>query len=96
MVAERQVAQVEIADYQYGFHDPTDKYVFKSRKGLDREIVSQISEMKREPEWTRQFRIDALETFFRKKMPNWGGRLADLDFQNIFYYVRASDRQEHS
>lgn len=87
---------VGVGDYQYGFHDPTDKYVFKSRKGLDRQIVSQISEMKNEPEWMRQFRLDALETFFKKPMPNWGGRLADLDFQNIFYYVRASDRQEHS
>lgn len=87
---------VGVGDYQYGFHDPTDKYVFKSRKGLDRQIVSQISEMKNEPEWMRQFRLDALETFFKKPMPNWGGRLADLDFQNIYYYVRASDRQEHS
>jgi Fe-S cluster assembly protein SufB len=87
---------VGVGEYKYGFHDPTDKYVFKSRRGLDREIVSQISEMKREPEWMRQFRLDALETFFRKPMPNWGGRLADLDFQNIYYYVRASDRQEHS
>ncbi|MGC1275602.1 MAG: Fe-S cluster assembly protein SufB [Planctomycetaceae bacterium] len=87
---------VGVGDYQYGFHDPTDKYVFKSRKGLDKQIVSQISEMKHEPEWMRQFRLDALETFFKKPMPNWGGRLADLDFQNIFYYVRASDRQEKS
>jgi Fe-S cluster assembly protein SufB len=87
---------VGVGEYKYGFHDPTDKYVFKSRKGLDKQIVSQISEMKREPEWMRQFRLDALETFFRKPMPNWGGRLADLDFQNIYYYVRASDRQEHS
>ncbi len=87
---------VGIGEYQYGFHDPTDKYVFKSRKGLDREIVSQISEMKNEPEWMRQFRLDALETFFKKPMPKWGGRLDDLDFQNIYYYVRASDRQEQS
>lgn len=87
---------VGVGDYQYGFHDPTDKYVFKSRKGLDKQIVSQISEMKNEPEWMRQFRLDALETFFKKPMPKWGGVLSDLDFQNIFYYVRASDRQEHS
>nr|MDQ3332102.1 Fe-S cluster assembly protein SufB [Planctomycetota bacterium] len=87
---------VGVGDYKYGFHDPTDKYVFKSRKGIDREIVAQISELKNEPEWMRQYRLDALDTFFKKKMPNWGGRLADLDFQNIFYYVRASDRQETS
>lgn len=89
-------ADVGVGDYKYGFHDPTDKYVFKSRKGLDRDIVAQISELKNEPEWMRQFRLEALETFYKKPMPNWGGRLADLDFQNIFYYVRASDRQEKS
>ncbi len=89
-------AAPDLGDYKYGFHDPTDKYVFKSRKGIDREIVAQISELKHEPEWMRQFRLDALETFFKKPMPKWGGRLADLDFQNIFYYVRASDRQETS
>jgi len=89
-------ADIGVSDYKYGFHDPTDKYVFKSRKGLDREIVAQISEMKNEPEWMRQFRLDALETFFRKPMPKWGGRLEDLDFQDIYYYVRASDRQEKS
>jgi Fe-S cluster assembly protein SufB len=89
-------SDVGVGDYKYGFHDPTDKYVFKSRKGLDAQIVAQISEMKGEPEWMRQFRLDALETFFRKPLPKWGGRLDDLDFQNIYYYVRASERQGHS
>ena len=85
---------VSIGEYRYGFHDPTDEYVFVSRKGLDREIVAQISELKREPAWMRQFRLDALDTFFEKPMPNWGGDLSHLNFQDIYYYVRASDRQE--
>lgn len=88
--------EIGVGEYQYGFHDPTDKYVFKSRKGLDREIVEQISKMKNEPEWMLQFRLDSLETFFKKPTPNWGGKLDDLDYQDIFYYVRASDRQETS
>lgn len=89
-------AQVDVGDYQYGFHDPTDKYVFTSRKGIDREIVGQISEMKNEPGWMRQFRLDALDIFFEKPMPTWGGDMSQLDFQDIFYFVRASEKQEKS
>ena len=87
---------VGVGEYQYGFHDPTDKYAFISRKGLDHEIVAQISEMKGEPAWMRDFRLHALDLFFEKPMPTWGGDLSRLDFQNIYYYVRASDRQERS
>ena len=85
---------VGIEDYQYGFHDPTDKYVFKSRKGLDAEIVTQISQLKNEPQWMLDFRLNALEIFFEKPMPTWGGDMSGIDFQDIYYYVRASDRQE--
>ena len=87
---------VAIGDYQYGFSDPTDDYVFTSRKGLDAEIVTQISELKKEPDWMRQFRLDSLAIFETKPMPDWGGDLDELDFQNIYYYVRASDGQEKS
>ena len=86
-------AQVDIGDYQFGFHDPTDKYAFTSRRGLDREMVAQISEMKGEPGWMRDFRLKSLEIFEQKPMPNWGGDMSGIDFQNIFYYVKASDRQ---
>ncbi len=89
-------SHVAIGDYQYGFHDPTDEYVFTSRKGLDAEIVTQISEMKKEPDWMRQFRLDSLAVFDSKPMPDWGGALHELDFQDIFYYVRASEGQEKS
>ncbi|QDT64400.1 Fe-S cluster assembly protein SufB [Calycomorphotria hydatis] len=87
---------VSIGDYQFGFHDSTDKYTFKSRKGLDKEIVGQISEMKREPEWMRKFRLDSLDYFFSRPMPNWGGDLSHIDFQNIYYYMRASEKQGRS
>ena len=88
--------QVDIGEYQYGFHDPTDKYSFVSRKGLDAEIVSQISAMKNEPEWMRDFRLKSLEIFEQKPMPNWGGDMSEMDFQDIYYYVKASDGQERS
>lgn len=87
---------VGVGEYQYGFHDPTDKYVFTARKGIDRDIVSQISALKSEPAWMREFRLNALEIFFKKPLPTWGGELRDLDFQDIHYYVRASASQEKS
>lgn len=89
-------SDVSIGDYQYGFHDSTDFYTFKSRKGLDHQIVRQISEMKREPKWMTDFRLQSLDMFFAKANLNWGGNLSELDYQNIFYYMRASDRQERS
>ncbi|MSR57772.1 MAG: Fe-S cluster assembly protein SufB [Planctomycetaceae bacterium] len=86
--------EVGLGDYQYGFHDSTDKYVFTARKGLDREIVEKISEIKNEPAWMREFRLRALEIFFKKPMPTWGGDMSHLNFQDIHYYVRASAAQE--
>ena len=89
-------AEPSIGDYQYGFHDSTDNYTFKSRKGLDQEIVRQISAMKNEPQWMLDFRLKALDIFFSRPNPQWGGDLDQIDFQNIFYYMKASDRQENN
>lgn len=91
-----QKAEPSIGDYQYGFHDPTDNYTFKSRKGLDQEIVRQISAMKNEPQWMLDFRLKALDIFFARPNPQWGGDLDQIDFQDIYYYMKASDRQEKS
>ena len=87
---------VAIGEYQYGFHDPIDKYIFRGQKGLNRDVVAAISAIKNEPDWMLQFRLDSLETFFQKPMPTWGGDMSHLDFQDIYYYVRASDKQEKS
>ena len=57
-------------DYQYGFHDDI-KPVFKSKRGLSREVVEEISYMKNEPDWMRKFRLRALEMYERRPMPNW-------------------------
>jgi len=78
-------------DYKYGFSDP-EQYAFKSRRGLDREIVEQISAFKHEPDWMLQFRLRALDIFLKKPMPTWpAADLSEIDFQNIFYYVRPSE-----
>jgi Fe-S cluster assembly protein SufB len=68
------------------------KYVFKARKGVDREIVAQISEMKGEPAWMRDFRLHSLEIFNAKPMPRWGGKI-DINFQDIYYYLKPADHQ---
>ncbi len=92
MVAPPKVAQVEIADYQFGFHDEED-YFFKSERGLTRETVINISKMKDEPEWMLDFRLKAYDHFLKRPMPEWGGDLSGIDFDNIFYYIRPSEKQ---
>jgi Fe-S cluster assembly protein SufB len=77
---------------KYGFHDDI-KPVFKSRKGLDREIVAQISELKGEPAWMREFRLKSLAEFERKPLPRWGGKVEEIDFQDIYYYLKPTDEQ---
>jgi len=79
---------------QYGFHDE-EKYVFKARPGLDRELVEQISKMKNEPPWMTEFRLKALEIFFKKPMPTWGNTalLNDIKFNEIYYYLKPMDKQ---
>ncbi len=84
-----------IGKYKYGFSDP-DVTVFKTRKGLDQEVVRQISAMKEEPEWMLEFRLRALEHFFERPMPDWGGDLNRLDLDNIYYYVKPSDNESKS
>jgi Fe-S cluster assembly protein SufB len=76
---------------KYDFITQT-KDVFRVRKGLNANIVSQISEMKQEPAWMRQFRLDALKVFESKPMPRWGGQMG-LDFQDIYYYLKPTEGQ---
>src|SRR5438874_1001597 len=79
--------------YEYGFHDP-ENYAFKSEKGLSRSVVEGISSHKDEPQWMRDFRVKALEHFEQHPMPKWAGGMMDaVDFQNIHYFVRASEKQ---
>ena len=66
--------------------------VFKARKGLDREIVAQISEMKGEPDWMREFRLKSLEIFESRPMPNWGGAI-NIDFNDVYYYLKPTEGQ---
>ena len=84
--------QIDIGEYQYGFRDEED-YVFKSGRGLTRATVEEISAMKDEPDWMRDFRLKALEHFQKRPMPNWGADLTGIDFDDIFYYIRPAEKQ---
>src|SRR3990170_8143601 len=87
-----------VSGYKYGWHDPEFKPVNEVKKGLSREVVAQISELKNEPKWMRDFRLRSLEIFESKPMPNGaflGGSIEnyDLDFQDIYYYVKPMEGQ---
>ncbi|HNG44975.1 MAG TPA: Fe-S cluster assembly protein SufB [Elusimicrobiota bacterium] len=82
-------------DYEYGFHDSTAGYAFQSGRGLTRDIVERISDMKKEPAWMREFRLSSLDVFNKKPMPTWGNTqaLGDIQFDNIHYYMKPTDKQ---
>ena len=83
-------------DYaKYDFKD-TQKPIFKSEKGLSRQTVEQISDMKKEPEWMKKFRLRAYEHFIQRPMPTWGGNLSHIDFNDIYYYLKPTDKVEKS
>src|SRR5256712_8128881 len=82
-------------DYsKYDFKDSTEMYVYTSKKGLSKEVVEEISRMKGEPQWMLDFRLRSYEIFMKKPMPNWGGDLGKIDFNNIYYYAKASEKTE--
>ena len=85
----------EIGDYEYGFNDG-DVSVFRSERGLTREIVEEISSMKDEPQWMLDYRLKSLELFYSMPTPQWGGDLNSLNFDEITYYVKASEGTERS
>lgn len=81
-----------VGEYKWGFRDP-DNLVFKARKGLDREVVEQISFMKGEPEWMLEFRLKALDHFNQRVMPTWGGDLSKLNLDEIYFYAKPMDSE---
>ncbi|QDR64716.1 Fe-S cluster assembly protein SufB [Mammaliicoccus sciuri] len=85
----------EVGDYKYGFHDE-DVSIFRSGRGLTEEIVKKISQMKDEPQWMLDFRLKSLKQFYKMPMPMWGGDLTELNFDEITYYVKPSERSERS
>src|SRR6186713_2407757 len=93
--SETQVVRELGNEYAYGFHDP-EEYFFKSGRGLNPEVVAMISEHKNEPDWMRQRRLKALEYFRARPLPEWGGKLDEIDFENMYYYIRPTEKQANS
>ena len=85
----------DIGDYKYGFKD-RDVSIFRSERGLTREIVEEISNMKNEPQWMLDFRLKSLQHFYDMPMPQWGGDMSSLKFDEITYYVKPSEKTEKS
>jgi len=92
MAVDQKTELEAIGEYKFGFNMP-EKYAFKSRRGLDKDIVEEISYMKGEPQWMRDFRLRSLRIFEKRSLPQWGGNLNDLDFQQMFYYIKPMQDQ---
>ena len=87
-----QEEQIEaLSQYRYGWHDK-DIAGASARRGLNEDVVRDISAIKNEPEWMLERRLKALQLFDRKPMPTWGADLSGIDFDAIKYYVRPTDR----
>ncbi|MDA0310969.1 MAG: Fe-S cluster assembly protein SufB [Gemmatimonadetes bacterium] len=91
------IQDLGLDEYKYDFKTE-GKPVFRAEKGLSEEVVRQISAHKDEPQWMLDFRLKALETYYKKPMPKWGGDLSDLEnvLDEIYFYVRPQDKMERS
>ena len=83
---------LDLGRYKLGWSDEED-YVFKPKKGLNTDIVQEMSWMKSEPDWMRNFRLKSLSRFEKRPMPNWGGDMSGIDFDNIYYYIKPTEEQ---
>jgi Fe-S cluster assembly protein SufB len=85
--------ELDLDRYKLGWSDVEDYYVFKPKRGLNRDIVREMSWMKGEPQWMTDRRLKALDHFERRPMPNWGGDMSEIFFKDIYYYVKPIDKQ---
>jgi Fe-S cluster assembly protein SufB len=97
---ETEIAREIGSDYaaKFGFSNPDEAkdYFFKSGRGVSHEVVEAIAEHKGEPDWMRKLRHQALDYFFARPLPSWGGDLSGIDFDNIYYYIKPTEKQANS
>ena len=94
--ADEQAATIaELSNYEYGWRD-TDSAGQGARRGLKEDVVRDISALKGEPEWMLDLRLKGLRLFGKKPMPAWGSDLTGIDFDNIKYFVRSTEKQAAS
>lgn len=85
----------ETQEYQFGFHDDIES-VYTTGKGISEEIIREISGRKNEPEWMLDFRLKSFRHFESRPMPQWGADLSEIDFEEITYYKKSSNKPERS
>jgi Fe-S cluster assembly protein SufB len=86
-------SELDLGKYKLGWSDAEDFYVYKPKKGLNEDVLREMSWMKGEPEWMTQNRLKAYRHFLRRPMPTWGGDMSGINFDDIFYYVKPIDHQ---
>ena len=90
---EENIKNIPTDEYKYGFADK-DVSIYRTAKGINESIVAEISDIKSEPEWMKEFRLTSFRAFEAKVMPTWGANLSQIEFQDFTYYVKPSERQE--
>jgi Fe-S cluster assembly protein SufB len=87
------VSGLDLGKYKLGWNDG-DEFVYKPKKGLNIDVVKDISHQKSEPAWMTKFRLDSLKRFERKPMLEWfASNMPDIDFNDIYYYIKPTDKQ---
>ncbi|MCO4473028.1 FeS cluster formation protein SufB [Streptococcus infantarius subsp. infantarius] len=82
---------IDLGEYKYGFHDDVTP-VFSTGKGISEDVVRAMSAEKGEPEWMLEFRLKSLETFNKMAMPEWGPDLSGINFDDLTYFQKASEK----
>ncbi|MCB0920714.1 MAG: Fe-S cluster assembly protein SufB [Candidatus Nanopelagicales bacterium] len=85
----------DLGRYEYGWHDP-DAAGAIAKRGLNEDVVREISALKNEPEWMLELRLKGLRLFEKKPMPTWGADLSTINFDSIKYFVRSTEKQATS
>jgi Fe-S cluster assembly protein SufB len=81
------------SDYGYGWHVGDGSPIYKAPKGLSHELIDVIADHKSEPDWMRASRHKSLDYFLARPMPTWGADLSGIDFDNIHYYLKPTEKQ---
>ncbi len=99
VIEERELSEEEVVasvneDYatKYGFSD-VEEYIYKAEKGIDETKIRYMSMSKGEPEWMLDIRLKAYQHFLTRPMPDWGADLSEIDFDEIYYYIKPSERE---
>ncbi len=88
------VAGIDLGKYKLGWSDSTEDYIYTPKKGINEDIVKEISHRKSEPEWMTKFRLNALKRFERKPMLDWFAKnMPHIDFDDIYYYLKPMEGQ---